>query len=166
VSLEQYELLSLLLNYLFPRNGEHVEESIVLHSLEQVWASRQEDFKPVIKERFNDHHKALGIWFGQQRKTSELQMIINRQPSAQTLVMVDRVLVINDLRILRLKWKALRVHVHIQDSTPEILLCSTFAIMTRTQGTEALFKEGLERFKETSSKVWGCDATVISIYSQ
>jgi len=37
VSLKQCELLSLLLNYLFPRNGERVEESIVLHSLEQVW---------------------------------------------------------------------------------------------------------------------------------
>jgi hypothetical protein len=75
------------------------------------------------------------------------------------------VLVINDLRILRLKWKALRVPDHGQDSTPENLLCSTFAIMTRTQGTEALFKEGLEKLKETSSEVWSCDASVISIYS-
>jgi hypothetical protein len=165
VSLEQCELLSLLLNYLFPRNGEHVEESIILHSLEQVWASRQEDFKPVMKERFNDHHKALGIWIGQQRKTSQLRTMIDRQPSAQTLEMVDRVLVMNDLRILRLKWKALRVPDHGQDSTPENLLCSTFAIMTGTQGTEVLFEKGLERLKETSSEVWGGDASVISIYS-
>jgi hypothetical protein len=104
-------------------------------------------------QRINDHHNALRIWIGQQRKTSQLQMIIECQPSAQTLEMVDRVLVMNDLRILRLKWKALRVRDHNQDSTPEDLLCSTFAIMTGTQGTDTLFKKGLDRLKETSSEV-------------
>ncbi|KAI0568806.1 hypothetical protein Alg130_11931, partial [Pyrenophora tritici-repentis] len=150
VSFEQCDLLSLLLNYLFPRESAHVEESIMLRSLEQVWTSHEQDFGLIMKQRFNDHQKALHIWIGQRRKTSQLQMMIDRQPSAQTLEMVDRVLVMNDLRILQLKWKALRVHVHSQDSTPGDLLCSTFAIMTRTQGTEALFKEGLERLKETS----------------
>jgi len=118
-----------------------------------------------MKERFNVHHNALRIWIGQQRKTIELQMMIDRQPIAQTLEMEDRVLVMNELRILRLKWKALRAHDHSQDPTPENLLCSTFAIMMRTQGTEALFKEGLERLRATSSEVWSCDASVISIYS-
>ncbi|KAI1559921.1 hypothetical protein PtrEW7m1_011726 [Pyrenophora tritici-repentis] len=122
----------------------------MLRSLEQVWTSHEQDFRLIMEQRFNDHQKALHIWIGQRRKTSQLQMMIDRQPSAQTLEMVDRVLVMNDLRILQLKWKALRVHVHSQDSTPGDLLCSTFAIMTRTQGTEALFKEGLERLKETS----------------
>ncbi|EDU44792.1 predicted protein [Pyrenophora tritici-repentis Pt-1C-BFP] len=150
VSFEQCDLLSLLLNYLFPRESAHVEESIMLRSLEQVWTSHEHDFRLIMEQRFNDHQRALHIWIGQRRKTSQLQMMIDRQPSAQTLEMVDRVLVMNDLRILQLKWKALRVHVHSQDSTPGDLLCSTFAIMTRTQGTEALFKEGLERLKETS----------------
>jgi hypothetical protein len=90
-------------------------------------------------------------------------MMIDRQPSAQTLEMVDRVLVMNNLRILRLKWKALRVRDHNQDSTPEDLLCSTFAIMTGTQGTDTLFKKGLERLKEASPEVWSCVASVISI---
>jgi hypothetical protein len=165
VSLEQCELLELLLYYLFPRNDKHVEDSIILHSLERVWASCQEDFKPIMKERFSDHHKALSIWISQQRKTSLLRTMIGRQPSEQTLEMVDRVLVMNDLRALRLKWETLRVHDHGQESTPENLLCSTFAIMTRTQGLEALFKKGLERLKQTSSEVWGCDDSVISIYS-
>ena len=56
------------------------------------------------------------------------------------------------------------MHDHGQDSTPMSLLCSTFAIMTRTQGTEALFKEGLERLKESSSGV-SYDVSVIPIYS-
>ncbi|KAI1525886.1 hypothetical protein A1F97_08506 [Pyrenophora tritici-repentis] len=125
----------------------------MLRSLEQVWTSHEHDFRLIMEQRFNDHQRALHIWIGQRRKTSQLQMMIDRQPSAQTLEMVDRVLVMNDLRILQLKWKALRVHVHSQDSTPGDLLCSTFAIMTRTQGTEALFKEGLERLKETSPEL-------------
>lgn len=55
----------------------------------------------------------------------------------------------NDLRILRLKWNALKVHGGTQHLASEDLLCSTFAIMTRTKGTEALFKEGLDRLKES-----------------
>jgi hypothetical protein len=165
VSLEQCELLSLLLDYLCPRDGERVEETTILDSLEQVWTSHKQDFESIMDQRFNDHHKALCIWIGIQRMTRQLRMMIDRQPSAQTLEMVRRVRVMNDLRILRLKWKALGVHDHGQDSTLENLLCNTFAIMTGTQGTEALFEKVLERFKETSSEVWSWDASVISIYS-
>jgi hypothetical protein len=48
---------------------------------------------------------------------------------------------------------------------PEDLLCSTFAIMTRTKGTEVLFKEGLDKLKETSPEVSNPDDSVISIYA-
>ncbi|KAI0571713.1 hypothetical protein Alg215_10226 [Pyrenophora tritici-repentis] len=81
----------------------------MLRSLEQVWTSHEHDFRLIMEQRFNDHQRALHIWIGQRRKTSQLQMMIDRQPSAQTLEMVDRVLVMNDLRILQLKWKALRL---------------------------------------------------------
>jgi hypothetical protein len=91
--------------------------------------------------------------------------MIDRQPSAQTLEMVGRVLIMNDLRVLRLKWKELKVYSNIQDITPQSLLCRTFAIMTKTEGTEVLFKEGLDMLKETSPEVLRPDDLTISLYT-
>jgi hypothetical protein len=79
--------------------------------------------------------------------------------------MVERVLVMNDIRILRLKWKALKMQDQRQIVDSEDVLYNTFAIMTRTEGTEVLFKEGLEKLKETSPNILGPDYSVISIYS-
>jgi hypothetical protein len=47
------------------------------------------------------------MWIKERRKLSQLRFMVDHQPSAQTLDMVERVLVMNDLRILRVKWKAL-----------------------------------------------------------
>jgi hypothetical protein len=47
----------------------------------------------------------------------------------------------------------------------EDLLCSTFAIITRIEGTEVLFKEGLERLKGSPPKILGPNYLIISIYS-
>jgi hypothetical protein len=79
--------------------------------------------------------------------------------------MVERVLVMNHVRILHLKRKALKMQDQSQLVDSEDVLCSTFAIMTRTEGTEVLFKEGLERLKETSPNTLGSDYSVFSIYS-
>jgi hypothetical protein len=89
----------------------------------------------------------------ERRKSSELRLMVDRQPSEKTLEIVERVLVMNNLRILRLKWKALKLHVSGQDVAPEDLLCSIFAFMTRTEGTEVLFKEGLAGLEETSPEI-------------
>ncbi|KAH6612962.1 hypothetical protein C7974DRAFT_74512 [Boeremia exigua] len=163
VTLLQCELLRLLLGYLFPRNGERADESALLHSLEQVWASHEQDFRLAMERLFECHREGLLIWISERRKTSQLQLMIERQPSVQTLGMVDRVLTMNDLRILRLKWKELKVHNGSQDISAEGLLCSTFAIMTKTEGTEVLFKEGLDKLKETSPEVLRRDDLAISI---
>ncbi|KAH7335101.1 hypothetical protein BKA66DRAFT_479984, partial [Pyrenochaeta sp. MPI-SDFR-AT-0127] len=68
----------------------------------------------------------------------ELRVIIESQPSAQTIEMVDR---------------ALNAHDKNQDLSPEDLLCRTFAIITKTEGTENLFKEGLDRLTETALSI-------------
>jgi hypothetical protein len=49
------------------------------------------------------------MWIKERRKLSQLRLMVDRQPSAQTLDMVERVLAMNDLRILRVKWEALQV---------------------------------------------------------
>lgn len=161
--LQQYDLLSLLLRYLFPLDDRKVDESTLLCSLEQIWASREHDFELALEPQFDACHKALCIWIEQRRKTSELRSMIDRQPSAQTLEVVGRVLALNDVRILSLRWEALRVSAETRTTSPEDLLCSTFAVMTRTQGTEPLFKEGLNNLRETLHEFWGSGDPVISI---
>jgi hypothetical protein len=166
VTLQQCTLLWLLLRYLFPRNGEKVEEWTLLDTLEQTWASHGQDSGLTIERLSDCHREVLLIWIEERRKVSELRSMIDRQPSAQTLEMVERVLVMNELRILRVNWKALKLQHESQIVDSEDLLCRTFAIMTRTEGTEVLFKEGLERLKESSPTILGPDYSVISIYSE
>jgi hypothetical protein len=48
----------------------------------------------------------------------------------------------NDLRVMRLKWKNMST---VDGVSPEDLLCRTFAIMANTANTEHLFKDGLDR---------------------
>jgi hypothetical protein len=43
VTLQQCNLLRLLLRYLFPSNGEKVDESTLLHTLDQAWANHGQD---------------------------------------------------------------------------------------------------------------------------
>jgi hypothetical protein len=165
VTLQQCNFLRLLLRYLFPSNSEKVEESTLLHTLDQAWASHGQE-SGFAMERLSDcQREVLLMWIKERRKMSQLRLMVDRQPSAQTLEMVERVLVMNDIRILRLKWKALKMQDQSQVVDSEDVLCSTFAIITRTEGTEALFKEGLERLKETSPNILGPDHSVISIYS-
>jgi hypothetical protein len=55
---------------------------------------------------------------------------------------MDRLLAMNDLRVMRLKWKNMST---LDGASPEDLLCRVFAVMSNTENTEHLFKDGLER---------------------
>ena len=60
----------------------------------------------------------------------------------QAAGLVDRLLAMNDLRVMRLKWKNMST---IEGLSPEDLLCMAFRVMTNTEGSEYLFKDGLDR---------------------
>jgi hypothetical protein len=56
--------------------------------------------------------------------------------------MMDRLLAMNDLRVMRLKWKNMSP---LEGASPEDLLCRTFAAISNTENTEHLFRDGLDR---------------------
>lgn len=58
--------------------------------------------------------------------------------------LVDRLLAMNDLRAMRLKWKNMS---SIDGISSEDLLCIAFRGMTNTEGSEYLFKDGLARLE-------------------
>jgi hypothetical protein len=62
------------------------------------------------------------------------------------------VLVMNDLRILRLKWKMLKVNDDSQTSSPEDLLCSTFATKNSTEGIEMIPLQGISLALQIAKK--------------
>ena len=55
---------------------------------------------------------------------------------------MDRLLAMNDLRVMRLKWKNMSP---LEGASPEDLLCRTFAAISNTENTEHLFRDGLDR---------------------
>jgi hypothetical protein len=76
VTLQQCNLLCLLLRYLFPRNSEKVEESMLLHTLEQAWASHEQDSGLAIKRLSDCHRAVLLIWIQERRKLSQLRLMV------------------------------------------------------------------------------------------
>jgi hypothetical protein len=58
--------------------------------------------------------------------------------------LVDRLLAMNDLRAMRLKWKNMS---SVDGLSPEDLLVMGFRVLTGTEGSEYLFKDGLARLE-------------------
>ncbi|PVH99598.1 hypothetical protein DM02DRAFT_528690, partial [Periconia macrospinosa] len=139
------------------------EEADLLRNLEEVWARHEQEFKLASNHLFAFHREALFAWISGRRKTSQLRLMVERQPSAQTLEMVERVLAINDLRILRLKWKTINAQDGNQVLSPEDLLCRAFAMMTKTEGIEQLFREGLGKLEATALSVVRSEDLTISM---
>jgi hypothetical protein len=162
---QQCHLLSLLLRYMFYRDDKKVDENTLLKSLEQVWMSHEHSFKLALEPRFNGCREALRIWIGLRRKTNELRSLVQRQSSAQTLDLVDRALAMNEVRMLHWQWEELRAPVDGQAISPEDLLCSTFAIMTRTEEMEMIFMKGLDNIRKTLPNICSSGDSVISIHS-
>lgn len=63
-------------------------------------------------------------------------------PGVSSAGLVDRLLAMNDIRIMRLKWKNMST---IEGLSSEDLLCQAFKVMTNTEGSDHLFKDGLDR---------------------
>ncbi|KAH7108858.1 hypothetical protein B0J11DRAFT_449429 [Dendryphion nanum] len=147
LSLLQCQLLEKLVHFLFPRNGLRTSESVVLDYLQHVWGAHEAYFRDVMKQFFVSQREVLFLWIQERRTMSSIERIIKGQPSACALDMVNRLLMMNELRILRLRWESLEVNDGNQVLSPEDLLCMTFAMMTNTEGTEDLFKDGLDMLK-------------------
>jgi hypothetical protein len=91
--------------------------------------------------------------------------MIESEPSTETMETVERVLAVNDLRILRLKWRTINARDGNQAISTEDLLCRAFAVMTKTDGTEPLFKRGLEKLEETAISVIRSEDLTISMHA-
>ncbi|KAF2267957.1 hypothetical protein CC78DRAFT_32995 [Lojkania enalia] len=149
IDMLQFELLPSLMKYFFPKNGPQTDEYTLLHMLEQVWARNESTFRRQMGSLYDAQGKVLQAWIEERRKISQLQRSMEGQPGVPHSEMIDRLLAMNDLRVMRLKWKAMTTYDGSQGVSPEELLCRTFATMTKTEGTEHLFQGGLEKLNES-----------------
>lgn len=145
LGLLQCEVLGSLMQYLFPRITSPPDESVLLHKIESLWHLGTAHYRKEIGQLYDLHAKILMTWITERRKIQQLRHTFAYSPAVPATEMVERLLALNDLRMMRLKWKNMSNAVGL---STEDLLCRTFTIMTNTAGTEHLFKDGLDRLNE------------------
>ncbi|KAF1959494.1 hypothetical protein CC80DRAFT_489625 [Byssothecium circinans] len=145
LSLNQCEILGLLMQYFFPKPTSPPDEGLLLARIESLWRDYTPHFRNQTGQLFELQAKVLFSWTLERRKVAQLRQEIALRPGLSAAEMVERLLAMNDLRLARLKWKNMS---NADGLSAEDLLCRTFAIMTNTEGTEYLFKDGLARLNE------------------
>jgi hypothetical protein len=145
LGLLQCEVLGSLMQYLFPRITSPPDESVLLHKIESLWHLGTAHYRKETGQLYDLHSRILLTWITERRKIQQLRHTFAYSPAVPATEMVERLLALNDLRMMRLKWKSMSNAVGL---STEDVLCRTFTIMTNTAGTENLFKDGLDRLNE------------------
>jgi hypothetical protein len=142
IRLLQCEVLALLIQYLFPKTGSPPEEAAVLTRISYLWYHGEVIFRADLGAHYDLSSKILNAWLHERQAISSLRHSLSAQPGISSSGLMDRLLAMNDLRVMRLKWKNMST---LDGASPEDLLCRVFAVMSNTENTEHLFKDGLER---------------------
>ncbi|KAJ4377901.1 hypothetical protein N0V83_000731 [Neocucurbitaria cava] len=140
--LHQCEALGGLLTLFFPVTHSPPDEPAVLARLHSVWYHGEPFFRPELLPHYDLISKILTAWLHERQAITALRHSIASQPGVQPAGLVERLLAMNDLRVMRLKWKNMST---IEGLSPEDLLIMAFKVLTNTEGSEVMFKEGLDR---------------------
>ncbi|KAF1365338.1 hypothetical protein EJ07DRAFT_95911 [Lizonia empirigonia] len=138
----QCEVLALLIQYLFPRAASPPDEPAVLSRIRYLWYHGEALFRSELGPHFDMCSRVLTAWLHERQAINSLRHSLVAQPGVGPAALMDRLLAMNDLRVMRLKWKNMSP---LDGISPEDLLCRTFAVMSNTENTENLYKDGLDR---------------------
>lgn len=138
----QCEVTAGLFTLFYPRSSAPPDESLLLQRLHTLWYHGTSLFERDLSPHFDLVSKILTAWLHERQAIIALRHSLAAQPGVSPNGLVDRLLAMNDLRVMRLKWKNMST---IEGMSPEDLLCMAFRVMTNTEGSEYLFKDGLER---------------------
>ncbi|KAF1978648.1 hypothetical protein BU23DRAFT_564220 [Bimuria novae-zelandiae CBS 107.79] len=147
LGLLQCEVLGSLIQYLFPKPMSPPDENVLLHKMETLWVLGAPYFSKEIgqPQPYETHSNVLRTWIAERRKIAQLRHNFTSHPAVPAGEMIERLLALNDLRMMRLKWKNMSSNFGL---STEDVLCRTFTIMTNTAGTEYLFKDGLDKLND------------------
>ena len=138
----QCEATAGLFTFFYPRSTAPPDESALLQRLHTLWYHGEPLFRNELGAHFDLVSKILTAWLHERQAITALRHSFASQPGVTHVGLVDRLLAMNDLRVMRLKWKNMSP---VDGLSPEDLLCQAFRVMTNTEGSEYLFKDGLER---------------------
>lgn len=142
IRLLQYEVTAGLFTFFYPRTTAPPDEPSLLQRLHTLWYHGESIFRTELGPHFDLVSKVLTAWLLERQAITALRHSLASQPGVSHAGLVDRLLAMNDLRVMRLKWKNMST---IDGLSPEDLLCQAFRVMTNTEGSEYLFKDGLDR---------------------
>lgn len=144
----QCEVTAMLLHWLFPKPSAPPDEPGLLHRINTLWYHGEAIFRPELGSHYDLTTHILTAWLQERYAISSLQHALATQPGLPTssAAIIDRLLAMNDLRAMRLKWKNMSP---VDGMSPEDILIRAFGVMTMTEHTEFLFKEGLSRVERS-----------------
>ncbi|KAL6152301.1 hypothetical protein ACJQWK_04335 [Exserohilum turcicum] len=140
----QCEVTAGLFTFFFPRTTMPPDETALLQRLHALWFHGESLFRSELAGHYELVSKILTAWLHERQAISALRHSMAANPGVSHVGLVDRLLAMNDLRAMRLKWKNMSP---IDGMSPEDLLCMAFKAMTNTEGSEYLFKDGLARLE-------------------
>jgi hypothetical protein len=140
----QCEVTAMLLTWLFPKPTAPPDEPGLLHRMNTLWYHGEAIFRPELGAHYDLTTHILTAWLQERYAIASLQHALATQPGLPTssAAIIDRLLAMNDLRAMRLKWKNMSP---VDGMSPEDVLIRAFCVMTMTEHTEFVFKEGLGR---------------------
>ncbi|RAR03787.1 hypothetical protein DDE82_004874 [Stemphylium lycopersici] len=140
----QCEVTAGLFTFFFPRSTMPPDEAALLQRLHALWFHGESLFRSELPTHYDLISKILTAWLHERQAIAALRHSMAANPGVTHVGLVDRLLAMNDLRAMRLKWKNMS---SIDGLSPEDLLCMAFRAMTNTEGSEYLFKDGLARLE-------------------
>ncbi|KAL6711150.1 hypothetical protein ACN47E_005681 [Coniothyrium glycines] len=142
VRMLQCEVTAGLFTCFFPRSTAATDEPTLLRNMNTLWYHGESLFRVELGPHFDLISKVLTLWLHERSAITALKHSMASYPGVNAGGLVDRLLAMNDIRIMRLKWKNMST---VEGLSPEDLLCQAFKVMTNTEGSDHLFKEGLDR---------------------
>jgi hypothetical protein len=138
------EVTAGLFTFFYPRSTMPPDEPALLVRIHTLWFHGEALFRAELPQHFDLVSKILTAWLHERQAIASLRHSMQANPGVSHVGLVDRLLAMNDLRAMRLKWKNMS---SIDGLSPEDLLCMAFKVMTNTDGSEHLFKDGLARLE-------------------
>ncbi|KAF1932936.1 uncharacterized protein M421DRAFT_416533 [Didymella exigua CBS 183.55] len=138
----QCEVLACVVQYLFPNSRSPPDEGLVISRIQNLWYLGEALFRAELGPHYDICSRILAAWIHERQVIASLRHSLLAHPGVGAAGLMDRLLAMNDLRIIRLKWKNMS---SLDGVSPEDLLCRTFTVVGNTENTEYMFKEGLDR---------------------
>lgn len=137
----QYEVQLYLFILLFPCSAVSMDEFVFLERLDALWSDGESLFRSELAGHYDLVCKILSDWHDERQTFAALRHSIAVNEGASLEVLVDRLLAIEKLQGMQLKWKSMK---SITGMSPDDWLCKVFMVITNTKET-SIFKQGLAR---------------------